>query len=89
VDSFLARVEGRVQAVGFRAWIWSHATRLDLGGYVRNLPDGAVEVAARGSPRALEQLEGMLWRGPPHARVESVHLAWQEIRGPERFEVRP
>ena len=50
----------------------SEAERLQLGGYVRNLPDGSVEVVSRGSEDALEKLEGRLRRGPPAARVDEV-----------------
>ena len=48
------------------------ATRLDLAGYVRNLPDGSVEVVAQGPVVALVSLESALRRGPPAARVQTV-----------------
>ncbi len=66
------RVRGRVQGVGFRWWTHRTASGLGLGGYVRNLPDGSVEVQVAGEPRELEQLEESLWRGPSGARVEDV-----------------
>jgi acylphosphatase len=48
------------------------ATRLDLAGYVQNLPDGSVEVVAQGPPARLALLESALRQGPPAARVQAV-----------------
>lgn len=61
-----------MQGVGFRWFVMREATRLDLAGYVRNLPDGSVEVVAEGSAAALATLESALRHGPPAARVQSV-----------------
>jgi len=66
------RVFGRVQGVGFRQWTQRTAERLGLAGTVRNLPDGSVEVRARGGSPALRELETALKRGPLAARVERV-----------------
>ena len=68
----------------------SEAERLALGGYVRNLPDGSVEVVSRGSDDALETLERRLRRGPPAARVEAVEVLQvpQERDVPRSFEIR-
>lgn len=63
---------GRVQGVGFRWWTVRTADRLGLGGSVRNLRDGSVEVQAVGSPAALDELESALASGPPGARVDRV-----------------
>jgi acylphosphatase len=66
------RVEGRVQGVGFRWWTQKTAESLGLGGSVRNLPDGSVEVHVVGSASEVARLEEMLARGPVTARVDSV-----------------
>jgi acylphosphatase len=68
----------------------SEAERLELGGYVRNLPDGAVEVVCRGSDDALATLEQRLRRGPPAARVESVEALQVSLERdvPRSFEIR-
>jgi acylphosphatase len=71
-------VEGEVQGVGFRYFVRHRATALGLGGRVRNLPDGSVEVVAQGSPRALAELEAALWRGPSLARVARVSQVQNE-----------
>lgn len=65
-------VSGRVQGVGFRWFVMREATRLDLAGFVRNLPDGSVEVVAQGGAAALTSLESVLAQGPPAARVSHV-----------------
>jgi acylphosphatase len=69
-----ARVTGRVQGVGFRAFVFGEANRLGLTGTVRNCPDGAVEVVAEGREAALRELERALARGPHSARVERVEI---------------
>ena len=84
-----ARVEGRVQGVGFRYFVLSRARALSLGGWVRNVPDGAVEVLAEGPRPDLEKLRDHLLRGPAAARVLKVDEHWTEAE-PEHpaFDVR-
>jgi len=68
-------VRGRVQGVGFRWFVRERARELGLRGWVRNLEDGDVEVAALGSAEALERLRVRLEAGPPGARVMTVESA--------------
>lgn len=85
-----AIVRGRVQGVYFRATTQTVAQRLQLKGWVRNLPDGAVEVLAEGPRLALEQLLSFLQHGPAHAVVDHVELDWRTTTGEfQTFEVRP
>jgi acylphosphatase len=65
-------VEGRVQGVWFRDSTRRQAQRLGISGSAVNLPDGRVEVIARGTPQQLSELETWLWQGPPQARVGTV-----------------
>lgn len=65
-------VRGRVQGVGFRYFVRERARALRLAGWVRNLPDGCVEVFAQGEDAALERLRAALRAGPPGARVAAV-----------------
>ena len=65
-------VMGKVQGVFFRQSARLEANRLMLKGLARNLPDGSVEVVARGSAAAVEALHQWLRRGPAQARVEEV-----------------
>jgi acylphosphatase len=66
------RVYGRVQGVGFRAYVWREARQLDLGGWVRNRFDGSVEVLAEGLPGEHDRLVQALEAGPRLSRVERV-----------------
>ena len=66
------RVTGRVQGVGFRAFVVDVARDEGVGGWVRNLPDGSVEARAEGDVDSLRRFEWRLWQGPSHARVDDV-----------------
>jgi acylphosphatase len=65
-------VSGSVQGVGFRYFAEDVASRLGVAGYVRNLPDGRVEVYAIGKAAQLDALRSELGRGPRMARVARV-----------------
>lgn len=72
MPSIHLEVRGHVQGVGFRWFVVEKAQQLKLAGWVRNRPDGNVEVAAAGSPDALASLESALKSGPRAARVDDV-----------------
>jgi acylphosphatase len=65
-------VLGKVQGVFFRHSARLEAQRLLVCGSARNLPDGSVEVIARGAASAVEELRLWLRRGPPQAQVVEV-----------------
>jgi acylphosphatase len=82
-------VAGRVQGVAFRAYTVDEARRLGVAGWVRNLPDGRVEVEAEGGKDAVEALVAWCRRGPPAARVEAVEVERKAFRGDlGAFEIR-
>jgi acylphosphatase len=81
-------VSGRVQGVFYRASTETTARRLDLTGWVRNLPDGRVELVACGEEAKLGELEQWLWQGPPHARVEQVTILDVEVQAFAGFSMR-
>jgi acylphosphatase len=84
-----ATVEGVVQGVGFRWFVWRTAARLNLGGWVANRSDGAVELVAEGPSPALEALLSALRHGPPGAIVANVQVQHQPATGRFRdFEIR-
>jgi acylphosphatase len=66
-------IRGKVQGVGFRWFVREEARRLGLSGWVKNLPTGAVEVAAGGQASSLERLRRALEVGPTGAGVSEVH----------------
>jgi len=76
-----AFVAGRVQGVSFRYYTRQSAQQLNVVGWVRNLPDGRVEVVAEGPESALRQLERFLQRGSPAARVRQVTCDWSDATG--------
>lgn len=63
---------GRVQGVGFRAFAQQIAHRMDVKGFVRNLPDGNVEVVAESDEATLEAFCSELRKGPPASVVEDL-----------------
>ena len=67
-------VSGRVQGVYYRAATVERAVELGVCGWVKNLPDGRVEVVACGPPDAIAALAGWLWQGPRAAHVGAVQL---------------
>lgn len=81
VVQLTARVRGRVQGVGYRFFAQRVAVTLGLRGYVRNLPDGAVEAVAEGPRGALDLYLRRLWDGPYGARVDAVETSWGEATG--------
>jgi acylphosphatase len=83
------RLCGRVQGVGFRWWTRREAESLGLRGWVRNLPDGDVEVHAAGDPEILDRLESRLGDGPGGARVSELRRTGVGKELPARgFEIR-
>ncbi len=72
------RVWGVVQGVGYRYFVRNVATSLGLGGYVRNIPDGSVEVVAEGDRSLIGALIEELKIGPRYAHVERVDVKWEE-----------
>jgi len=76
-----ATVYGYVQGVNFRYFVLRLAGSLDLTGYVRNLPDGSVEVIAEGERERLERLAEQLKVGPRAARVRDVAMHWSDCSG--------
>jgi acylphosphatase len=65
-------VRGRVQGVGFRWFVEREAHILGIAGWVRNNPDGSVEVLAHGTRDQLSGLRSRLQQGPRAARVDAV-----------------
>ena len=67
-----AVVEGRVQGVGFRWFVRQEARRLGLAGWVRNLPNGSVELTVAGAESAVRRLLDHVAVGPDAAHVIAV-----------------
>ena len=65
-------VSGRVQGVGFRWFVDREARIIGVAGWVRNTPNGNVEVLAAGTEEQLAKLKTKLKQGPRAARVDEV-----------------
>ncbi|WP_423962146.1 acylphosphatase [Candidatus Binatus sp.] len=74
-------ISGRVQGVGFRFSAYDEAKELALAGYVRNLPNGDVEIVAEGSRENLQMLAAWAHLGPPSAHVAEVREEWSDFTG--------
>lgn len=68
------RVTGRVQGVGYRAFVEARAQALGLDGWVRNRADGSVEALAVGAADAVDALIAACGQGPAAARVADVRV---------------
>jgi acylphosphatase len=68
-------VRGRVQGVFFRASFGDVARRLELDGWVRNRPDGAVEAELQGNDDDVEEAIAWCRQGPELARVDSLEIS--------------
>ncbi len=76
-----ATVHGRVHGVGYRYFAVKEAAALGLRGFVRNVPDGTVEVVAEGPRPQLERFLDVLRRGPVAAHVSEVEAGWGPATG--------
>jgi acylphosphatase len=69
-----ATARGRVQMVGYRAFVQRHAQDLHIRGEVANRPDGSVEALMEGSPAAIDRMLDLMREGPMHARVTALDV---------------
>lgn len=74
-------ISGRVQGVFYRAHTEQVARQLGLTGWVRNLPDGRVEIVAEGEEEKLQKLLDWCWQGPPAAQVNAVEMQEEPATG--------
>jgi acylphosphatase len=88
-------IRGRVQGVGYRAWVEEEAIARNLEGWVRNRRDGGVEAVFAGPEGVVAEMIAACRRGPPAARVgdvqvEAAHPDQLKLRrAGERFSVLP
>jgi acylphosphatase len=74
ITSLRLRIEGFVQAVGFRHFAIEKARELALDGWIRNRSDGTVEALVSGSTKSVEAFVAACTRGPAGSRVKSIDL---------------
>lgn len=83
------RIEGRVQGVGFRAFVEREAQRRGVDGWVRNRRDGGVEAVIAGPHDVLEELIQRCRQGPPAARVDMLRVFDEAAAVARGFRVEP
>ncbi len=83
------RIEGRVQAVGYRDYVIAEAVRLGVDGWIRNRADGTVEALVSGPNAAVETLVGLCMKGSPGATVRDVEMHKAEAPPEKGFSRRP
>jgi acylphosphatase len=85
--SIMVRITGRVQGVGFRAWVEQRAAALGLSGWVRNTESGEVEAVFAGPAEAVNAMLAACQQGPRHARVDRVELVGPSAPPVGRFRI--
>ncbi|MBK9082812.1 MAG: acylphosphatase [Rhizobiales bacterium] len=88
MTSVRIRAVGRVQGVGYRAFVEREALRLGLSGWARNCADGTVEAVIAGEAAAVEAMLAAMRRGPTHARVNDLSVEPSDPP-PPGFAIRP
>jgi acylphosphatase len=78
-------VRGRVQGVGYRAWVEDQAIALGLEGWVRNRQDGSVEAVFSGAEDLVTAMIAACRHGPSFARVDAVQ---DEVANPDELKLR-
>ena len=81
-------VSGKVQGVGYRAFVSRLAVNFALTGYVKNMPDGEVYIEAEGEREILDQFVKNCKQGPGWASVKQVKVIEAPLIGYEGFRVR-
>jgi len=82
-------VNGLVQGVGFRYFVYRNANQLELTGYVQNLFSGEVLTVVEGDKSLIEELIKKIKVGPMHASVKNCVVDWTEPKNEfEHFEIR-
>lgn len=74
-------VQGRVQAVGFRAFVQQNAIQIGVTGWVRNVGYDTVEAVVEGNKGQIEEFLQMVKRGPTGSRVDQSREEWEQVTG--------
>jgi len=81
-------ISGKVQGVFFRANVRDKALELGLKGYVKNLENGIVEVAAEGNEDKINELIDFIKNNPGHSIVENIEISIKMPENFKKFEIR-
>lgn len=78
-------VRGRVQGVGYRAFVHDGATLRGIEGFVRNRRDGSVEALLCGTSAAVADMLTACRRGPPASQVTAIEDMAVDARLPAQY----
>jgi len=81
-------VRGRVQGVWYRDTCDRVARSIGVNGWVRNLPDGSVQVVAEGEREFVDGLLEWCQEGPPQANVTEIDIVDEQPTGEREFRIR-
>ncbi len=80
-------IYGKVQGVGFRNFVFLHAKKLNIKGYVKNNPDGTVEAVFEGDENSINKMIELCKKGPERARVDKIDIKEIEINNYQDFKI--
>lgn len=80
-------IKGKVQGVGYRYYVLKIANDLNLCGFVRNLPNGEVEIEVEGDSISIGTLVDFCRIGPPRSIINNITIQPQPIVGYTRFNI--
>jgi Acylphosphatases len=80
-------IYGKVQGVGFRNFVFLHAKKLNIKGYVKNNPDGTVEAVFEGDEDNINKMIELCEKGPERARVDKIDIKDIEINNYQDFRI--
>ena len=89
MKSVRVRIEGRVQGVGYRAWVERMASSAGISGWVRNRADGSVEAVFQGGDIRVSEMIARCETGPSAASVTNVEVFDEAGGAFTGFEIRP
>jgi len=81
-------ISGKIRGFGFRQFVERQALRNRIRGWVRNLPDGTVELVAEGTKSSLKKFAGSVSKGPRGARVKRIKKLDLPVESLGKFEIR-
>ncbi|MGM0499409.1 MAG: acylphosphatase [Bacillota bacterium] len=81
-------ISGKVQGVGFRAFIRREAAVLNIRGWAKNLIDGRVEAVIQGDKNKVAQMIEKLKEGPSYARVDNLKINEEELTEYSDFQIK-
>ena len=80
-------IYGKVQGVGFRNFVFLHAKKLNIKGYVKNNPDGTVEAVFEGDEDNINKIIELCKIGPERSRVDKIDIKDIEINNYQDFKI--